>query len=215
MNINKATLSEQIVDDLKQRIYHGELIPGQKLPISSLKKYYNVSSTPIRDALMELVHMGFVTTSDSSTYVVPLLSYKEKTQLLDTYDIISPVTTEMFMRNVTREQAIELHTPAYERLVHSEQLPDVERMRLYADFYNLILENCQNPFFEHMVECWQGHLILSFGNYLECFSIDEAITNAHDLLTAIYAWDKETLNKHRGFLLKRCRLMLNRQAGLC
>lgn len=215
MNINKATLSEQIINDLKQRIFHGELIPGQKLPISELREYYNVSSTPIRDALMELVHMGFVTTSGSSTYMVPLLSYREKEQLLDTYDIVTPATTDLFMKNVTREQAIELHTAAYDKLIHSEQLPDIERMRLYADFYNLILENCQNPFYERMVECWQGHLVLSFGNYLDCFSIDEAIANAHDILEAICAWDKDAINEHRVFILTRCRLLLNRQAGLC
>lgn len=58
---NKATLSEQIYDELYHDITDQRLACGQKLTLKMLKDRFNVSHTPIREALTRLSENGLVT----------------------------------------------------------------------------------------------------------------------------------------------------------
>lgn len=55
------TLSEQIYDELYHDITDQRLVCGQKLTLKMLKDRFNVSHTPIREALMRLAENGLVT----------------------------------------------------------------------------------------------------------------------------------------------------------
>lgn len=58
---NKTTLSEQIYDELYHDITDQRLVCGQKLTLKMLKDRFNVSHTPIREALTRLAENGLVT----------------------------------------------------------------------------------------------------------------------------------------------------------
>lgn len=58
MNINKATLSEQIYEILRNDILTSRFLPGEKLTLKSLQERFGVSSTPVRDALTRLSDEG-------------------------------------------------------------------------------------------------------------------------------------------------------------
>jgi DNA-binding GntR family transcriptional regulator len=59
--INKQTISEQIYHILRNDIMTQEIKCGSKLTLQSLKDRFNVSHTPIRDALTRLVEDNLVT----------------------------------------------------------------------------------------------------------------------------------------------------------
>ena len=58
MNLNKATLSEQIYNILRSDILTRAIRPGEKLTLKSLQERFGVSSTPVRDALTRLADEG-------------------------------------------------------------------------------------------------------------------------------------------------------------
>ncbi len=58
--LNKQTLSEQIYQSLRQDILSQEIKSGQKLTLQYLKDRFNVSHTPIREALTHLVEDDLV-----------------------------------------------------------------------------------------------------------------------------------------------------------
>ena len=58
---NSTTLSEQIYDELYHDITDQRLVCGQKLTLKMLKERFNVSHTPIREALTRLSENGLVT----------------------------------------------------------------------------------------------------------------------------------------------------------
>lgn len=58
---NNKTLSEEIYDELYRDITKQELKCGRKLTLQMLKERFNVSHTPIREALMRLAENGLVT----------------------------------------------------------------------------------------------------------------------------------------------------------
>lgn len=58
---NSTTLSEQIYNELYHDITDQRLVCGQKLTLKILKERFNVSHTPIREALTRLSENGLVT----------------------------------------------------------------------------------------------------------------------------------------------------------
>ena len=58
--ISKATLSDQIYEELKNDILSNRIAMGEKLINRNLQVRYGVSSTPIRDAINRLHRDGFV-----------------------------------------------------------------------------------------------------------------------------------------------------------
>ena len=57
----KSTLSSQIYDILKEDIIQGTIKPGEKLTLKFLQERFQVSSTPIREALTRLTEDSLVT----------------------------------------------------------------------------------------------------------------------------------------------------------
>ncbi len=75
------TLSEQIYDELYHDITDQRLQSGQKLTLSMLKERFQVSHTPIREALMRLSENGLVTYYSNCGVTVIKLEQKDIEEL--------------------------------------------------------------------------------------------------------------------------------------
>lgn len=75
MLINKKTLSDQIYDVLKMEILKREIPFGSKLVNRTLQQRFEVSSSPIRDAINRLNQDGLVTSIDKSGATVVDFDY--------------------------------------------------------------------------------------------------------------------------------------------
>lgn len=75
MLINKKTLSDQIYDILKMEILKGTIPFGTKLVNRTLQKRFEVSSSPIRDAVNRLNQDGLITSIDKSGATVVDFDY--------------------------------------------------------------------------------------------------------------------------------------------
>ncbi len=60
MNLNRNTLAEQIYDILRSDILNQKIPCGEKLTLSALRDRFQVSTTPIRDALTRLEKDGLL-----------------------------------------------------------------------------------------------------------------------------------------------------------
>lgn len=67
---------------IKQAIYTGEIPSGAQLVETDLASRYNVSRTPVREALMRLEHDGLVARLDRTLYV----RTRSPEEILDIYD---------------------------------------------------------------------------------------------------------------------------------
>ena len=68
--LNRAPLSEQIYELLKERILDQELIPGRRLNIDALARDLGASSSPLREALSRLEAEQLVVSTRYSGYTV-------------------------------------------------------------------------------------------------------------------------------------------------
>ena len=76
-SVNDTTLSEKVYHDLYKDITECRLVSGQKLTLNMLKERFNVSHTPIREALSRLVSDGLVTHSTNRGMTVAEFSPSE------------------------------------------------------------------------------------------------------------------------------------------
>jgi DNA-binding GntR family transcriptional regulator len=92
MNANNATVSERIYSAICEDILNRNLLPGEKLTIKKLHEMYNVSSSPIREALFRLQQDGLIEyRSNAGMTVIQLRQQdvKEIYMLLTEFDAIA------------------------------------------------------------------------------------------------------------------------------
>lgn len=82
--IHTETIKDQIYNILRQQIMDGTLRPGDKIVEQSIADQLNVSRSPAREAIKQLVGDGFLTYIPNRGAFVKKLSPKE---VLDTYDV--------------------------------------------------------------------------------------------------------------------------------
>jgi DNA-binding GntR family transcriptional regulator len=154
MMIQTASLSEQIQRELKADILSGELLPGQRLGIEDLARRWNVSTSPVRDAINRLEAAGlvrvaprrgvYVSTLDQRTFkhvfdlriALECLAIESATELIPDDEIRR--TLELY-----REASGHFHATGDDSLLveHDSRVHD------------LIIEYCDNP---KLVEIMQG-----------------------------------------------------------
>jgi DNA-binding GntR family transcriptional regulator len=65
---------DRVYRQLRSRIMHGDIAPGQPLTLRGIGKLYDVSMTPAREAVRRLVAEGALTMSQSGRVSTPALS---------------------------------------------------------------------------------------------------------------------------------------------
>jgi DNA-binding GntR family transcriptional regulator len=62
---------DRLYRSLRTRIMHGELLPGQALTLRGVGKEYEMSMTPVREAMRRLVAEGALSLSSSGRITTP------------------------------------------------------------------------------------------------------------------------------------------------
>ncbi|RLL64415.1 GntR family transcriptional regulator [Paenirhodobacter hankyongi] len=81
---------DRIYRTLRLQIMHGELAPGQALTLRGLAKQFDVSMTPVREALRRLIAEGALMLSSSGRVTTPELSNERIEELAALRALIEP-----------------------------------------------------------------------------------------------------------------------------
>jgi DNA-binding GntR family transcriptional regulator len=77
----KNTKASQLVDRLRQAILSGSLKPGSKINLEIIRREFNVSLSPLREALARLIAVGLVELHDNRGYTVAPVSLGNLTEI--------------------------------------------------------------------------------------------------------------------------------------
>jgi len=97
--VSSPTLTNKIMEVIRQDILLGELSPGQKLVVADLKARYNVGASPIREALVQLSWKKYVKFAPQKGCWVAPISVDELEDLFETNLILSRVLLERAIIN--------------------------------------------------------------------------------------------------------------------
>jgi len=124
--------SDYVFEKLKQEILTLELKPGQSISENEICTRYEVSRTPVREALRRLQEQGFVNTVPYSGTYVTLLSLENIRQM-----IYLRVAVELMVMRDFMEIATPLHYEEIRHQIRLQQLMIEESGFEPEDFYRM------------------------------------------------------------------------------
>ena len=120
------SLSEQAYRAIKDDIVSGVHATGERLSLDRLAEEYQVSKTPIRDALNALQHEGLVEVVPRVGYFVSQMSLEDIQDIFDLRVIIEGAAAELAAQHITEKELRDLQS------VHGNYTPgDVDSYRQY------------------------------------------------------------------------------------
>jgi len=108
--IERKSSRNRVYDAIREAIFSGKLLPGQKLTEIQLAKDFDVSRVVIREALQQLAHDGLVVqNSYKGTHVVKLVS-KEVNEILSVRVLLESEAIREAKERLTEQDKKELRT---------------------------------------------------------------------------------------------------------
>ncbi len=143
-----ATLASAVYGRLRHDVLLGELKPGEKLRIETLRERYSAGASPIREALNRLTSDGLVVQEDQKGFRVSPVSMTELMEL---------TKARLWVTELALRQSIANGDPAWEEQIllsfhrmaraigqakddFSEAPDDIER--LHRDFHSSLIAAC-------------------------------------------------------------------------
>jgi len=99
LTIEKKSLADQLYEILRQEIIDQTLKCGEKINIEDLKRKYNVSQTPIREALNRLQQDGLVENITNSGVKVIEIGKKDIVEIFKVYSALDCCAIKLAMEN--------------------------------------------------------------------------------------------------------------------
>jgi len=143
--IKRISLREQIYMALKQSIVHLNLKPGQRLNDQILAKEFDVSRTPVREALKRLEDEGLVETFPGAVTRVTDINEKGAIQLLQVVGTLHTLALKLAFTRLDTE--IVDHLIYYNEHLYTSLMNHQPEKAIEADthFHNIILQAAENP----------------------------------------------------------------------
>ena len=157
-SLSKKYLSEKVASVIRERIYALEFSPGERLIVDTLAQEMDVSMTPIREGLKELVSQGLVT-YDGKSYSIMRPTAEEILNLNDIRAYLEQLSARRaaeFMTKETVDKLLSEHKE-YERIEHFDDWKQLIHMD--QQFHRAITETANNARLQTMLEtiqdqCW-------------------------------------------------------------
>ncbi|WP_415806750.1 GntR family transcriptional regulator [Bordetella muralis] len=138
--------SEQIQQTLEAEIFSGELSPGTRLDEVELAERFQVSRTPVREALRHLASGGLIQIRNRQPATVATLSAHKLVEMFQVMAELEGLCARMAARRITPAQIAELNR-LHETLISLSNTDQVEEFYdVNRQFHELIYEASQNEF---------------------------------------------------------------------
>jgi DNA-binding GntR family transcriptional regulator len=176
------TLTEQVLERLRDDIVGGTFAASEKLRVQDLSRRYGVGSSPLREALSRLTADGLVASESNRGFRVAPVSVADFLDIAD---------TRIRIESVALEQSIQTGDDAWEgRLIADfHQLrkfeldanyrpdstindPAHEWERRHRNFHRSLVSACPSPWLLH----FDGLLLWQFDRYRRLVSLSAAAT---------------------------------------
>jgi DNA-binding GntR family transcriptional regulator len=141
----RGGLADEVSRRIADEIVLGHFAPGARLDEVSLAKRYEVSRTPVREALKQLEIMGFVESRLNRGSIVAAMTAEQVDQMFETIGELEAACARHAAVRMTQEEKARL------REIHQQgravmQAGDMEGYdKANLDFHLTIIHGCHNP----------------------------------------------------------------------
>lgn len=197
--IPRRTLHDELVDRLRHMIIEGELAPGEKLSEKALCERFDVSRTPLREALKVLAAEGLVRLVPNRGATVAKLTLDDLEEAFPIMGALEAVSGELACAHITDGEIARLEK-LHDEMVEKYRAGDLRTyFKLNEQIHQRILEAARNPTLAEMQRSLSGRIRRA--RYMANMSAErwaEAVAEHEAILAALKSRDGALL----GTLLK-------------
>lgn len=188
-----ASMTDYVKEAIESDIHNGSLLPGDALDEALLCERFNVSRTPVREALLQLSVQGLITIVPRSGIYVARLSLPELFAMYELLAELEGICAKFAALRMTRSEVATLRA-AHDDAAHSRNSKDPAAYgAANARFHALIYEGCHNPFLKSQVELIRKRTQVYRQNVFENIARIARSHEEHErVVAAIEAGDAET-----------------------
>ncbi|MBN1659506.1 MAG: GntR family transcriptional regulator [Anaerolineae bacterium] len=183
--LERVVLGDQVKEHIMEAILNGDFKPGDRLVASSLARRLGVSQAPVREALRDLVLLGFIETEPFKGTSVRSFTAKELYEIYTVRAALESLAARLAAENLTDEH-IETLQHILDEMIESAQQHDEKGMvRLDNRFHETILEISDNQLLHQLWKTLQFGYWTIVTTRTSNSNLEELARRHEDLLDAL------------------------------
>jgi DNA-binding GntR family transcriptional regulator len=190
LTLTPRALYEEVAEQLRQRIFSGELAPGSWIDELRLAEEYGISRTPLREAVKVLAAEGLVTMKVRRGAYVTEVNDKDQRDVYHLLALLESDAAGVVATTASDEQLKELHT-LHQDLVAAAH----EREKFFQineQFHIRLLELANNRWRTQMVDDLRKVMKLNRHNSLfKQGRLEESLSEHQAIMDALLARDAQ------------------------
>lgn len=151
-SIGMTTKEVMVYEKIKQDILNNEFEPGTILVERKLTEKYNVSRSPVRYALRQLVKDGLLAGEPGKGIVVPVYTLEDILEVYDLLEVLQIYALQVSMKNYNMIADAKLERILEQAKKFTEEGHLQERMKWDIEFHNFIIHSVNNKRLDVMFE---------------------------------------------------------------
>jgi DNA-binding GntR family transcriptional regulator len=203
---------------LRRQIVEGALAPGQKISERTLCMAFDVSRTPLREALKVLARDGLVVLTPHRGAPVSMLTVADMDEAFPVIGALEALAGEIACKQATDDE-IDYISSLHGRMAITHKSRDRQAyFRLNQQIHEALAEAARNPTLNRMREMLDGRV--SRARYFANISTarwDQAMIEHEKILEALKARDGDRLGsllkQHIAHKLETLRMVIEKQSG--
>jgi GntR family carbon starvation induced transcriptional regulator len=147
MDTSRQNTASQILDKLTDDILQGVYLPNDKLHIKTLKDRYNVGTSPLREALSQLIAKDLVVSENQRGFYVSDISINDLTDIYQARAKIEGLCLEMAIQQGDDfwESNIIAASHRLAKYTKSENIDMDEWQNRHFSFHEALVSGCNSP----------------------------------------------------------------------
>lgn len=201
-------LYKQAYEAIKRSIISGEFASGSKLVVSQLTEKFQVSRTPLREALRQLENEGLLI-QDKMGATVITLNQIDFEELCECRLVLEKQMVQLIIYKITEEELSTIDSLLNEVEMYLEEEDHLKTLELNAKFHGILIKVCPNKRLVGLLEHVRSMLLLYRANIIRGSLHNQEISKEHrkifeairsrDLNEALECTENHLLNdKRRG-----------------
>lgn len=189
--LSRVVLSEQIKDYVVKAILSGELKPNDRIVESALARRLGVSQAPLREAIRDLVLLGFLETEPYKGTSVRSFSPEELYEVYSVRAALEALAARLAATRLTNADEQTLRK-LLDEMIEAAQKHDREQMtRLDNDFHETILHISGNKLLHQLWKTLQFGYWTIITTRISSFDLEYLAVRHEEMLEALSTRDPE------------------------
>lgn len=186
------TAKERVYEVLRKWIIEGQLVPEEKIVDSEIASYFNVSRTPVREAIQLLEQQKLVLSYPGKSTIVTEINKDDINQWYIPMLNLQKLAIEMAVEKITAlniKKLTRLNDIFCEKI--NSHAPAIELLYADKEFHDAILEVAGNTYIIDFCETlWIHTMRLEYAFFKDTNTLDESIIHHNDMINALTLKDE-------------------------